>query len=147
LVFPRPLDHLYNGYQNVVHEELETPLHRATVNELRWYFEHRQKAANTPPDAQTQAFLDSAAQVYGRPRFALLYRRWLREGDAVFNHLSSPTIAEALAGETARVESLVLPHTYRHLSPVVDHLHWPLERLEKAAASAGAPMSSTSGLL
>jgi hypothetical protein len=147
LVFPRPLDRLYNGYQHVVHEELETPLHRARVNELRWYFEHRQKATQTPPDAQTKAFLDRATQVYGRPRFALLYRRWLREGDAVFNHLSSPTIAEALAGGTARVESLVLPHTYGHLSPVVNRLHRPPERLEKAAAYIGPPMSSTSSLL
>jgi hypothetical protein len=44
LVFPRPLDRVYTAYQTVVREELETPLHRATIGELQWYFEHRQKA-------------------------------------------------------------------------------------------------------
>jgi hypothetical protein len=117
------------------------------VNELRWYFEHRRKAAEARPDVQMQAFLDRAAQVYGRPRFQLLYRRWLKVGDAVFYHLSSPVIAEALTGGTARVESLVLPHTYRHLAPVVSRLHRPAERLERPAASTGPPMSSTSSLL
>jgi hypothetical protein len=120
LVFPRPLDRGYSAFQEVIHEELEMPLHRATVNELKWYFEHRQKAASSPVDAQTQAFLNRAAQVYGMPRFTLLYRRWLKQGDTVFDALSSPVIAEALATGTARVECLVLPHTYRHLSPLVN---------------------------
>jgi len=34
-----------------------------------------------------------------------------------------PSIAEALAAGTARVECVVLPHSYRHLAPVVDHDH------------------------
>jgi hypothetical protein len=34
-----------------------------------------------------------------------------------------PSIAEALAAGTARVECVVLPHAYRHLAPVVDHDH------------------------
>jgi hypothetical protein len=43
-VFPRPLDRAYSAYQIIVREELETPLHRVTIRELRWYFEHRQQA-------------------------------------------------------------------------------------------------------
>jgi len=31
-------------YQTVIREELETPLHPATINELRWYFTQRQTA-------------------------------------------------------------------------------------------------------
>ena len=147
LVFPRPLDRLYSAYQQILHEELETPLHRATVNELRWYFEYRRKAAETRPDAQTQAFLERAAQVHGRPRFALLYRRWLKEGDAVFEHLSSPVIAEALAGGHAHVECLVLPHTYRHLSPVVNRLQRAAEQTEKPAVFAGSSIGSTPSTL
>jgi hypothetical protein len=38
-------------------------------------------------------------------------------GNIVFEGLSSPVIAEALNTGAGRVESLVLPHTYRHLTP------------------------------
>ncbi|MGH7449300.1 MAG: hypothetical protein ACRELT_17130, partial [Longimicrobiales bacterium] len=31
IVFPRPLHHAYDAYQSVVHEELESPLHSATI--------------------------------------------------------------------------------------------------------------------
>ena len=34
IVFPRPLDHAYDAYQAVIHEELESPLHSATIGEL-----------------------------------------------------------------------------------------------------------------
>jgi hypothetical protein len=118
LVFPRPLDRAYGAYQTVVREELETPLHRATISELKWYFEHRQQAIGQGVHAQTQAFLDRASQVFNTPRFTLLYRRWLKQGDPAFDAVSSPVFAEALASGAGGVECLVLPHTYRHLSPV-----------------------------
>jgi hypothetical protein len=131
----------------VIHEELEMPLHRATVNELKWYFEHRQKAASGPVDAQTQAFLNRAAQVYGAPRFTLLYRRWLKHGDTVFEALCSPVIAEALTTGRARVECMVLPHAYRHLSPLVNRVRGVSEAVANAASIHPSTMSSTSALL
>jgi len=146
LVFPWPLDRGYSAFQEVIHEELEMPLHRATVNELKWYFEHRQKAANGPVDTQTQAFLNRAAQVYGAPRFTLLYRRWLKQGDTVFEALSSPVIAEALTTCRARVECMVLPHAYRHLSPLVNRVRC-VSVVENAASISPSTMSSTSALL
>ena len=120
LVFPRPLDRAYGAYQTVVREELETPLHRATIGELKWYFEHRQLAISQGVHAQTQAFLDRAAQVFNTPRFTLLHRRWLKQGNAAIAAVSSPVIAEALASGAGGVECLVLPHTYRHLSPLAN---------------------------
>jgi hypothetical protein len=71
--------------------------------------------------------------VFRTPRFTLLYRRWLKHGDAVFEGLSSPAIAEALNAGTGRVECVVLPHTYRHLSPLVNHNHRAPQRVEKGA--------------
>jgi len=41
--------------------------------------------------------------VFSGQRFTLLYRRWLKRGDAVFESLSSPLIAAALAAGTGRV--------------------------------------------
>jgi hypothetical protein len=133
LVFPRPLDRLYDAYQTVIREELETPLHPATIGELKWYFEHRQQTSRGPVHPQTQAFLDVGANVFGTPRFTLLYRCWLKQGDAAFEAVSSPAIAEALSAGTARVECLVLPHTYRHLSPLVNHVRLTARGVEKRA--------------
>ena len=130
LVFPRPLDRAYGDYVRVVHEELEAPLHAATVSELKWYFEHR-KAAAERPDSLTQAFLDRGAQVYSTPRFMLLYRRWQQHGDVVFDDASSPVLAEALANGSGRVECLVLPHSYRHLSPLVGLVRSTASGVEK----------------
>jgi hypothetical protein len=45
-----------------------------------------------------------------------LYRRWLTDGDRVFDQLTSTSIAEALERGTARIETVVLPHEYKHLS-------------------------------
>ena len=85
LVFPRPLDRVYDAYQTVIREELETPLHPATIGELKWYFEHRAgHAVDEVPHPLTRGFLERGSQVFGTPRFTLLYRRWLKHGDAVF---------------------------------------------------------------
>jgi hypothetical protein len=141
LVFPRPLDRVYSAYQTVVREELETPLHRATIGELKWYFEHRQPAVGQGVHAQTQAFLDRAAQVFNTPRFTLLYRRWLKQGDAAFEAMSSPVFAEALASGVGRVECLVLPHTYRHLSPLANLVHSAPMGLERNERGGDIPPS------
>jgi hypothetical protein len=117
LVFPQPLDRVYAAYQQVVHEELETLLHTATLKELTWYFEQR-KAADKTVNTQTQAFLNRAAQVFSTPRFALLYRRWEKHGDTVFEGVSSPVLADALTSGAGRIECVVLPYSYRHLSPL-----------------------------
>jgi hypothetical protein len=49
IVFPRPLDHAYDAYQAVIHEEFESPLHPATTGELQSYFELRLEAARGEP--------------------------------------------------------------------------------------------------
>ena len=97
IAFPPPLDRVYDAYQTVVHEELQSPLHPATISELQWYFEHRDKATREPMHAQDQGFLDVGAKVFGAPRFTEMYRRWLKYGNAVFEGPSSAVIASAKA--------------------------------------------------
>jgi hypothetical protein len=119
-VFPRPLDHAYDAYQAVVHEELESPLHSATIGELQSYFELRLEAARGEPmHPLNQGFLRKGHEMFAAARFTAMYHRWLRHGNAVFAGPSSPAIAEALNSGRGRVESVVLPHFYRHLSPLV----------------------------
>lgn len=123
MVFPKALAWAYEPYQMVLREELATPIHRITVGELKWYFEHRRKAATESLHSMTLGFLRKGAEVFAGPRFRLLHRRWLAHGDAVLDGLSSPVIAEALAAGTAREECLVLEHSYKHLSPLVERSH------------------------
>ena len=130
-MFPRPLDRVYDAYQTVIREELESPLHPATISELQWYFEHRDQATREPRHPQTQGFLNVGAKVFGTPRFTEMYRRWLKHGNAVFEGPSSPVIAEALSTGRGRVECVVLPHTYRHLSPLVDQPAFARHKVEK----------------
>jgi hypothetical protein len=138
IIFPRPLDLVYDAYQTVIHEELESPLHPATIGELKWYFEHRDKSARVPTHPQDQRFLDVGARVFSTPRFTALYQRWLKRGNTVFEGPSSPVIAEALNSGAGRVQSFVLPYTYRHLSPLVDHRRSRAEDVEKGVEKVAA---------
>jgi hypothetical protein len=131
LVFPRPLDGLYDAYQAVIREELESPLHPATIGELQWYFEHRREAAEGPVHPQTAGFLGIGAKVFGTARFTDMYRRWLKQGNAVFEGPSSPVIADALRDGRGRVESVVLSHSYRHLFPLVSESPAVAQRIDK----------------
>jgi hypothetical protein len=40
---PREREYTLRGSETVINEELESPLHPATISELKWYFEHRDK--------------------------------------------------------------------------------------------------------
>jgi hypothetical protein len=138
LVFPRPLDRVYDAYQTVIREELESPLHPATISELQWYFEHRRQAAEGPVHPQTQGLLDVGAKVFGTARFTEMHRCWLKHGNAVFEGLSSPVIAEALRDRRGRVESVVLPYSYRHLSPLVSEAPARPQPVEKGLRRGNA---------
>jgi hypothetical protein len=120
IVFPRPFDRAYEAYQTVIHEELESPLHSATIGELQDHFELRREAARGEPlHPLMQGFLRKGHEVFGAPRFTAMYHRWLKHGNAVFEGPSSPAIAEALNSGRGQVESVVLRHVYQHLAPLV----------------------------
>jgi len=138
IVFPRPLDCVHNAYQAVVHEELESPLHSATISELKWYFDHRRKAAGESVHPLTQKTLAVGAKVFGTARFSAMYQRWLRHGNAVFEGSLSPVTAEALSTGRSRVESYVLPFSYRHLLPLVANTPECPEAIEPGLRRANA---------
>lgn len=145
IVFPRPLDHAYDAYQTVIHEELESPLHSATIGELQSYFELRLEAARGEPMHRlNQGFLRKGHEVFAATRFTAMYHRWLKHGNAVFAGPSSPAIAEALNSGRGRVESVVLPHSYRHLAPLVADTPARPELVEKGLRRGprGGPLRS-----
>jgi hypothetical protein len=74
-----------------------------------------------------------AAEAFEKPRFYAIYRRWLRSGERAFDEASSTVIRDALASGIGRVESIVLPHRYDHLSPLVDIVGPAARGAEKGA--------------
>ncbi len=130
VVFPRSLADAYAGLQAVVHDELESPLHPRTLEELKWYFAELKaspKARVRPGDERFRC----AANGFDTPRFRRLYERWLKDGDNVLDGLSSAVMNDPLAAGTGRIECLVLPRRYEHLSPLVD--------IESTASGAQQP--------
>ena len=105
------------GFLTVVRDELESPLHPRTIEELKRYFEHVRGTRNATLRLSDERVI-RAAEAFERPRFYSLYRRWLKEGEQALESVSSALISEALAAGAGRVESLVLPHRYDHLSPL-----------------------------
>jgi hypothetical protein len=119
LVLPHQIAHAYAGLQAVVRDELESPLHAHTVEELKWYFGLLRATPNIRTRHVDERFV-RASGAFERPRFYRLYRQWLKEGDGALDTVSSTVISDALASGAGRVKCLVLPHRYDHLSPVVD---------------------------
>jgi hypothetical protein len=148
LVFLRQYAHVYEAYQAVVREEWESPLHPRTVEELTWFFERwREMNGRVQPGSDER--LERAAQAFERPRFYRLYGRWLRGGDQTLVDLTSTTISDALAAGRGRVESLILPHRYDHLSPLVNMVGSPSRDDRPEATSSllrrGALRADTGG--
>jgi len=98
--------------------ELSQVLSRKHVERLRAYFEQR-RAVQTADARPRSGDFDLARRAYRGERFELLYRGWLNEGDSVLEAASSPHFEQALKDGRGRIESVVLPHQYRHLSLLV----------------------------
>jgi hypothetical protein len=129
----------------VVRDDL-TPLRPELFTELRWYFGKRRSTPN--PRAlsfEDPEFWEHQA-AFSSPRFHQLYRRWLSDGDTVFEALRSPAIAETLERGTGRIESRVLTISYRHLAPLVSLFRSSRKVVEggETSSARSQPLRSTS---
>lgn len=109
---------LDKAYLKMANPDLSQVLSRKHVERLRAYFDQR-RAAQTANARPRSADFDLSRRAYRGERFELLYRGWLIEGDAVLEAASSPYFEQALKDGRGRIESVVLPHQYRHLSLLV----------------------------
>jgi hypothetical protein len=119
IVLPPHLDSLAGPCQDLVRQELASPLRDDVLSELKRYFKQRRANAIQCSMIQDDESYHEARFAFGAPRFEVLYRRWLSEGDMALNIVSSRVIAEAIGCGSGRVECHVLPFSYRHLSPLV----------------------------
>jgi hypothetical protein len=143
IVLPRRIAHAYDDYQRAVHDELESTLSASTIADLKRYFEARRNL-HTTTDPQAEDIFRAGVRRFSTPRFDDLHRRWIKQGDDAFNTASWPALAEALETGAGRVESLVLPHGYRHLSPLVGESRSSAGEVEKGVEKV-AHRGDTSG--
>lgn len=119
IVLPPHLDSLAGPCQDLVRQELATPLRDDVLSEVKWYFKQRRAGSIEPSSIQDDERFQEDRFAFGALRFEVLYRRWLTEGDGALEVVSSRVIAHAIERGTGRIECHVLPHQYRHLSPLV----------------------------
>jgi hypothetical protein len=143
IVLPRHLDSLAGPCQDLVRQELASPLRDDVLSELKRYFKQRQASAIERSAIQDDESYHEARFAFGAPRFEVLYRRWLSEGDVALEIVSSQAIAHAIERGTGRVECHVLPFSYRHLSPLVASSRRALQGAEEGddAPSQPRPLS------
>ena len=137
-MLPRRFASAHDAYQTAVHEELESPLPVAMIADLKRYFEARKHLTHASFDAQAEAVFKAGARTFSTPHFDDLYRRWITHGDEVFTSPSSAAITAALESGAGRVESVMLSHSYRHLSPLVGQSRSPGDEVEKGVEKRAA---------
>jgi hypothetical protein len=117
LLFLRRAAGMMSAFENAAREELTGRFSPDTIAELEWYCKERRDTSDVGARCQTDERFWQAHRAFATPRCQMLYRRWLTDGDTVFELVSSTALADALRRGTARIESQVLLVSYDHLSP------------------------------
>jgi hypothetical protein len=99
--------------------QLAGPLSQRVWDELRWYFEQLRAARSGAAEDIDEVRFQRDRRAFQAHRYPVLYRAWLQDGERVLTLASSSKIADALASGTGKIEPMILPHSYAHLSPLV----------------------------
>ena len=138
LLHPQQLADAAAHFESAVRDEL-TPLRPQLIAELKWYFAKRRSVRNprTLSFEDPEFWEDQAA--FSSPPFQQPYRRWLIDGDIVFEALASSSITQALERGTGSVESRILLFSYRHLAPLVSLFRSCRKGVEGGDTSSAPP--------
>jgi hypothetical protein len=137
LVLPPHFAAVKTRFEGAVRAEVAGPMSPRTFGELRWYFEKRR--GQTACERTEADRFRRADRAFAGLRWRLLYRRWLTDGDSALEVATSPAIRDALARGDGRIESEVLPHSYRHLSPLASLVRARVKGVEKGERPLGSP--------
>jgi len=135
LVLPTPFAGVKSRFEGIVRDELASPMSPRSFEELRWHFEQRRRA--TPSESDEADRFRRVARAFAGTRWRLLYRRWVTDGDSAFNVATSPAITDALARGHGVIESEILPHSYRQLSPLASLVRARVKGVEKGERPLG----------
>jgi hypothetical protein len=136
LLFLRRAAGMMSAFENAAREELTGRFAPETIAELKWYCQERRSTSDPRARCESDPRFWQAHRAFATPRCQMLYRRWLTDGDSVFELISSTTIAEALARGTARIESHVLLLSYDHLSPLASLVRSSPKGVEEGATAS-----------
>jgi len=109
LLVPSHLLKAVPTYEDAWREEIASPLRPSTADELRWYFEERRRLDGAPSQGTERP----------TPRFRVLYRSWLSDGQSVLDSTVSCVLGDAIARRSGVLDIHVLPHPYLHLAHLV----------------------------
>lgn len=116
ILCPKELAGAEESCRTAVRRELASPLRRAVVDELRWYFEQMKTASAIERRGMPDARFERAHRAFAAPRFGLLYRAWLYDGEFALEGAVSNTIGDALDRGDGRFDWVELKSRYCHLS-------------------------------
>lgn len=121
LLVPAHFTEAADAFLSAARQELAAPLRSSVVDELRWYFNERQRINGSDDNSRSvdPARYQRVRRAFGAPRYRVLYRTWTRVGDRAVNALQSRVLADALERKTGRIEHQSMPRPYLHLSPLV----------------------------
>lgn len=125
-------------YVKTAEDELTNTLPPDLVRVLRWYFTERRKLATEGYETPDQEALDYAEEAFKMPRYELLYRRWLADGDRVFA-LVSDSLKATIGSGAGKIEYVVLPRDYRLVCPLVGSTVRRSKGAEKGEETLAAP--------
>jgi hypothetical protein len=118
VVFPSHLPWLGEQYQEHARQELTKPWPQL-IERLKWYFQQWRAHTIGAASIDDQERYDEEHFCFRATRYQVLYQRWLSEGDSALEAVSSTATADAIKSGAGRIETHVLPFSYRHLSPLV----------------------------
>ena len=109
LLVPAHLSESTEAFLAAARQELAAPLRASVVEELRWYFNERQRITVADDSARSvdPARYQRVRRAFGAPRYRVLYRTWTRVGDRAVNGLQSRVLAVALERRTGRGKDAV----------------------------------------
>lgn len=130
VVFPSHLEMLGHLYLDAFKLELARAQPQL-VERLRWYFRQRRAVTLEGASIDDEQRYHEERFCFAAPRFQVLYKRWLSNGDRALEVVSSAATADAIKTGVGRIETRVLPFSYRHLSLLVGKARPTMKGAEK----------------
>jgi hypothetical protein len=105
-------------FEKTGRSQLTGTLSTATWAELRWYFERLKMGHRDGGTEADRLRFQRDRSAFEGPKYSVLYRAWLQDGERTLTLAASTKIADALASGAGGIQPFVLPHSYAHLSPL-----------------------------
>ena len=118
IVVPPHLAGVPDRLEKAAWAQLASPLNELLLTEARWYFDRRAGGLGGLSEPADRRRFERCERAFATDRYTVLYRCWREDGERVLATASSPVVGQALESGASKIEPLVLPHAYSHLTPM-----------------------------